>query len=64
MTAAILGLKIFLPANYGMALRLGVLVISGGLTYILVAGGLSYSRRHVLQRAINLLRNRGAADPS
>ncbi len=64
MTAAILGLKMFLPVRFGMPLRLGLLVAMGGTAYILVAGGLSYSRRHALQRAINLLRNRGSAGPA
>ena len=64
MTAAIVGLKIFLPLGFGMALRLGLLVTAGAIAYILVAGGLSYSRRHALQRAIQLLRNRGPAGPA
>ena len=58
MGIAVLVLKTILPPHYGMPLRLGVLVVSGAITYILVAGGLSYSRRHALLRAIDMLRNR------
>jgi len=58
MGVAVLVLKTILPLYYGMPLRLGVLVVSGATTYILVAGGLSYSRRHALQRAIAMLRHR------
>ena len=60
MAAAVLGLKHFLPTHYHMGLQLGLFVLAGAIAYILVAGGLSYSRRHALKRAINLLRNRGA----
>jgi hypothetical protein len=50
-----------LPARQGMPLRLALLVVTGGVAYVLVAGGLSYSRRHALQHAIQLLRNRRTA---
>jgi len=61
MTAAILGLKDILPPHHSLALRLALLVLSGAIAYIGVAGALSYSRRHALMRAINLLRNRGSS---
>jgi len=61
MTAAVIGLKDILPPHYSMPLRLALLVLSGGVAYIIVAGSLSYSRRHALMRAINLLRNRGSS---
>jgi O-antigen/teichoic acid export membrane protein len=58
MAAAVLGMKDILPAHFSLALRLGLLILAGAIAYIAVAGGLSYSRRHALMRAINLLRNR------
>ena len=61
MTAAVLGIKDVLPAHYGMQVRLALFVLAGAIAYIVVAGGLSYSRRHALKRAIGLLRNRGGA---
>lgn len=57
MAAAVLGLKDILPERFGMPLRLAIFVSAGALAYIVVAGGLSYSRRHALKRALNLLRN-------
>jgi PST family polysaccharide transporter len=59
MAASVLGLKDVLPEQYAMPLRLAVFVSAGALTYVVVAGSLSYSRRHALKRALNLLRNRG-----
>jgi hypothetical protein len=61
MTAAVLGLKSFLPVGFSMGLRLSLFVGAGVAAYILVAGSLSYSRRHALKKAIALLRNRGAS---
>jgi teichuronic acid exporter len=61
MTAAILALKDILPPHYSLPVRLALLVLSGAVAYIGIAGALSYSRRHALMRAINLLRNRGSA---
>ena len=59
MSAVVLAVKHILPADYRMGLRLGLFVLAGAITYVLVAGGLSYSRRHALKKAIGLLRNRG-----
>lgn len=64
MAAAVLGLKDLLPARFSMGLRLALFVLAGAITYIVVAGSLSYSRRHALKKAIDLLRNRGAAATS
>jgi len=61
MTAAVLGLKNFLPDSFSIGLRLALFVLAGAVAYILVAGSLSYSRRHALKKAIALLRNRGAS---
>ena len=61
MAAAVLGLKSFLPSHFNTGLRLAFCVLAGAIAYILVAGGLSYSRRHALKKAIGLLRNRGAS---
>jgi O-antigen/teichoic acid export membrane protein len=58
MAAAVLGLKSILPAHFSLPLRLGLLILAGAVAYIVIAGGLSYSRRHALMRAIKLLRNR------
>lgn len=60
MAAAVLSLKSFLPAHFSMGLRLALLVLAGTVAYIRVAGGLSYSRRHALKKAIGLLWNLGA----
>ena len=62
MAAAVLGLKAFLPGHFSMGLRLALFVLAGAVAYILVAGGLSYSRRHALKKAIGLLRNRGVSE--
>ena len=64
MSAAVLGLKAIMSAHYSMGLRLALFVLAGAITYIIVAGGLSYSRRHALKKAISLLRNRGSAVPA
>jgi O-antigen/teichoic acid export membrane protein len=61
MAVAVVAMKAMLPARQGMPLRLALLVVTGGVAYVLVAGGLSYSRRHALQHAIQLLRNRRTA---
>lgn len=61
MAAVVLTLKGLLPAHFSMGLRLTLFVLAGAIAYILVAGGLSYSRRHALKKAISLLRNRGAS---
>jgi O-antigen/teichoic acid export membrane protein len=61
MSVAVLGLKNVLPSHYSMQARLALLVLAGAGAYIIVAGGLSYPRRHALKRAIDLLRNRGKA---
>ena len=58
MGLAVSALKTILPPHYGIPLRLGLLVVSGAITYIIVAGGLSYSRRRALLRAIDILRHR------
>ena len=58
MAVAVLGLKSILPVHFSLPLRLGLLILAGAVAYIVIAGGLSYSRRHALMRAINLLRNR------
>ena len=62
MGIAVAALKTILPQHYGMPVRLGILVVSGATAYILVAGSLSYPRRHALRRAIGMLRNRKAND--
>lgn len=61
MGIAVVGIKAILPLHYRMPLRLGLLVVSGAFAYILVAGGLSYPRRHALRRAIGMLRNSRAS---
>jgi hypothetical protein len=58
MGIAVAAVKTILPEHYRMPVRLGVLVASGAIAYALVAGGLSYPRRHALRRAIGMLRNR------
>jgi hypothetical protein len=58
MTAAVLGFKAVLPAHFGMPARLGLFITMGAVAYVLVAGGLSYPRRHALKRAIGMLRSR------
>jgi len=59
MALAVLGLKHVLPTYYRMGLQLALFVLAGAITYVLVAGGLSYPRRHALKKAISLLKNRG-----
>jgi teichuronic acid exporter len=61
MAAAVLTLKAILPPHFGMPARLGLFIATGAVAYIVVAGALSYSRRHALKRAIGLLRNRADA---
>jgi O-antigen/teichoic acid export membrane protein len=61
MAAAVLTMKAILPPHFGMPARLGLFIATGAVAYILVAGILSYSRRHALKRAIGLLRNRADA---
>jgi multidrug transporter EmrE-like cation transporter len=61
MSATVLILRSLLPDHFHMGLRLALFVLGGAIAYILVAGGLSYPRRHALKKAIALLRNRGAS---
>jgi teichuronic acid exporter len=60
MALAVLGLKRVIPAHYRMGLQFALFVLAGAVTYVLVAGALSYSRRHALKKAISLLKNRGS----
>ena len=58
MSVAVLSIKHAVLARFSLPLQLAVLVLVGALSYCLVAGALSYSRRHALRRAIGMLRTR------
>lgn len=62
MSVVILALKMQLASHLSLPLRLATLVAAGAIAYCIVAGALSYSRRHALRKAIGLLRNRGTAE--
>lgn len=58
MSVAVLSIKHAVLARFSLPLQLAVLVLVGALSYCLVAGALSYPRRHALRRAIGMLRTR------
>ena len=58
MSVAVMSIKHAVLARFSLPLQLAVLVLVGALSYCLVAGALSYPRRHALRRAIGMLRNR------
>lgn len=58
MSVAVLSIKHAVLARFSLPLQLAVLVLTGALSYGVVAGALSYPRRHALRRAIGMLRNR------
>jgi PST family polysaccharide transporter len=61
MSLVVLTLKRVLPAAYSLPLRLGLQVLAGATAYVLVAGGLSFRRRHALLRGLQLLRTPSAS---
>lgn len=60
MAIAVLSVKHAIEGSYRLGAQLALLVFTGTAAYCMVAGALSYPRRHALRRAIGLLRNRSA----
>lgn len=58
MSVTILSIKHAVLVRFSLALQLAVLVLAGAVSYCIVAGALSYPRRHALRRALGMLRNR------
>jgi len=56
MVVVVLALQRWMSIGYGLPVRLSATVVAGAVAYLLVAGSLNFHRRHVLAKALKMLR--------
>jgi O-antigen/teichoic acid export membrane protein len=56
MAVVVLALQRSMSLGYSLPLRLSATVLAGAVAYLLVAGSLNFHRRHVLAKALKMLR--------
>ena len=56
MALAVLALQRSMSGGYSLPVRFFATVLAGAVAYLLVAGSMNYHRRHVLAKALKMLR--------